>query len=209
MIRSDSGVAHRLSLSARVVSAGDSQVKAKRQGQKRLWRMQNPPCSQTRKARQKRAARAFIASREVVGATILRRVWSPDLIGQSDGSDSKTATARIAGRDAKRNIIRVLINQAPPSPDSSTTDTGAKGLVHLSWRKDGVYWPDRASDGSARNRDCALNPRRHRRRCHRRSDRPHHGVGGPDRPTAFGTCHWRRVALRASRARSPGRSISR
>src|ERR1700730_12916552 len=40
-IRSDSGVAHRLSLSARVVSAGDSQVKAKRQGEKRLWRLQN------------------------------------------------------------------------------------------------------------------------------------------------------------------------
>jgi hypothetical protein len=31
VIRSDSGVAHRLSLSARVLSAGDSQVKTKRQ----------------------------------------------------------------------------------------------------------------------------------------------------------------------------------
>src|SRR3982074_1164534 len=41
VVRSDSGVAHRLSLSARVVSAVDSQVKAKRQGQKRLWRLQN------------------------------------------------------------------------------------------------------------------------------------------------------------------------
>jgi hypothetical protein len=43
VIRSDAGVAHRLSLSARVVSAGDSQVKAKRQGEKRLWRLQNRP----------------------------------------------------------------------------------------------------------------------------------------------------------------------
>ena len=40
MVRSDSGVAHRLSLSARVVSAVDSQVKAKQQGEKRLWRLQ-------------------------------------------------------------------------------------------------------------------------------------------------------------------------
>jgi hypothetical protein len=41
VIRSDAGVAHRLSLSARVVSAADNQVKAKRQGEKRLWRLQN------------------------------------------------------------------------------------------------------------------------------------------------------------------------
>ncbi len=41
VIRSDSGVTHRLSLSARVVSAVDSQVKTKRQGKKRLWRLQN------------------------------------------------------------------------------------------------------------------------------------------------------------------------
>ena len=41
MIRSDSGVAHRLSLSARVVSTLDSQVKTKRQWQKRLWRRWN------------------------------------------------------------------------------------------------------------------------------------------------------------------------
>jgi len=41
VIRSDCGVAHRLSLSARVVSAVDSQVKAKRQGEKRLWRLRN------------------------------------------------------------------------------------------------------------------------------------------------------------------------
>ena len=41
VIRSDSGVTHRLSLSARVVSAVDSQVKTKRQGEKRLWRLQN------------------------------------------------------------------------------------------------------------------------------------------------------------------------
>jgi hypothetical protein len=41
VIRSDSGVAHRLSLSARVLSAVDSQVKAKRQRKKRLWRLQN------------------------------------------------------------------------------------------------------------------------------------------------------------------------
>ena len=39
VVRSDSGVAHRLSLSARVVSAVDSQVKAKRQGRKRLSRL--------------------------------------------------------------------------------------------------------------------------------------------------------------------------
>ena len=36
VIRSDAGVTHRLSLSARVVSAVDRQVKAKRQGEKRL-----------------------------------------------------------------------------------------------------------------------------------------------------------------------------
>jgi hypothetical protein len=41
VIRSDSGVAHRLSLSARVLSAADSQVKVKRQRKKRLWRLQN------------------------------------------------------------------------------------------------------------------------------------------------------------------------
>ena len=41
VIRSDSGVAHRLSLSARVLSAGDSQVKAKRRRKKRLCRLRN------------------------------------------------------------------------------------------------------------------------------------------------------------------------
>jgi hypothetical protein len=41
VIRSDSGVAHRLSLSARVLSAVVSQVKAKRQCKKRLCRLQN------------------------------------------------------------------------------------------------------------------------------------------------------------------------
>src|SRR5258708_7478770 len=41
VIRSDSGVAHRLSLSARVLSAVVSQVKAKRRCKKRLWRQQN------------------------------------------------------------------------------------------------------------------------------------------------------------------------
>jgi hypothetical protein len=41
VIRSDFGVAHRLSLSARVLSAVVSQVKAKRQCKKRLWRLHN------------------------------------------------------------------------------------------------------------------------------------------------------------------------
>jgi hypothetical protein len=41
VIRSDFGVAHRLSLSARVLSAVVSQVKAKRQCKKRLWRLRN------------------------------------------------------------------------------------------------------------------------------------------------------------------------
>jgi hypothetical protein len=41
VIRSDSGVAHRLSSSARVLSAADSQVKMKRQRKKRLCRLQN------------------------------------------------------------------------------------------------------------------------------------------------------------------------
>jgi hypothetical protein len=41
VIRSDSGVAHRLSLSARVLSAVGSQVKAKRQRKKPLWRLHN------------------------------------------------------------------------------------------------------------------------------------------------------------------------
>ncbi len=41
MIRSDAGVAHRLSLSARVLSAVDSQVKAKRQRKKCLWHLHN------------------------------------------------------------------------------------------------------------------------------------------------------------------------
>jgi len=53
VVRSDSGVAHRLSLSARVVSAGDSQVKAKRQGQKRLWRLQNRHSATSRKGHRK------------------------------------------------------------------------------------------------------------------------------------------------------------
>ena len=58
VVRSDSGVAHRLSLSARVVSAVDSQVKAKRQGQKRLWRLQNRHFMSTRKARRNNPQRA-------------------------------------------------------------------------------------------------------------------------------------------------------
>ena len=56
VIRSDSGVTHRLSLSARVVSAVDRQVKAKRQGEKRLWRLQNRHSAGTRKIRRSQAA---------------------------------------------------------------------------------------------------------------------------------------------------------
>jgi hypothetical protein len=41
VIRSDSGVTHRLSLSARVVSAVDRQVKAKRQDKKLLRYLRN------------------------------------------------------------------------------------------------------------------------------------------------------------------------
>ena len=41
VIRSDSGVAHRLSLSARVLSAQGGQVKAKPLRWKPLWRLQN------------------------------------------------------------------------------------------------------------------------------------------------------------------------
>ena len=52
--RSDSGVAHRLSLSARVVSALYGQVKAKRQGRKRLWRMRNPRFARGRGERRRR-----------------------------------------------------------------------------------------------------------------------------------------------------------
>jgi hypothetical protein len=48
VIRSDSGVAHRLSLSARVLSALDGQVKAKALRWKPLWRLQNRPLMSTR-----------------------------------------------------------------------------------------------------------------------------------------------------------------
>lgn len=72
VIRSDVGVAHRLSLSARVVSTVDSQVKAKRQGWKRLWRLQNRPPPATRKARSGQAAEG--------SATALSRFY-PDIIG--------------------------------------------------------------------------------------------------------------------------------
>jgi hypothetical protein len=41
VVRSDSGVAHRLSSSARVLSAGDAQVKAKWRRPKRFWRLRN------------------------------------------------------------------------------------------------------------------------------------------------------------------------
>ncbi len=58
MIRSDAGSAHRLSLSARVVSTVDSQVKAKRQGQKGLWRLQNRPLPVSANACQRQAAAA-------------------------------------------------------------------------------------------------------------------------------------------------------
>ena len=43
VIRSDSGVAHRLSLSARVLSAVDSQVKAKRRRQKHFCQLPKSP----------------------------------------------------------------------------------------------------------------------------------------------------------------------
>ena len=73
VIRSDAGVAHRLSLSARVVSTVDSQVKVKRQGWKRLWRLQNRPPPATRKARPRQASEG--------PATALSRFY-PDIIGR-------------------------------------------------------------------------------------------------------------------------------
>jgi hypothetical protein len=72
VIRSDAGVAHRLSLSARVVSTVDSQVKAKQQGWKRLWCLQNRPLPATRKAHPRQAAER--------SATALFRFY-PDIIG--------------------------------------------------------------------------------------------------------------------------------
>jgi hypothetical protein len=48
VIRSDVGVTHRLSLSARVVSAVDRQVKAKQRDEKRLWHRRNLSNRRTR-----------------------------------------------------------------------------------------------------------------------------------------------------------------
>src|SRR5260370_26840509 len=72
VVRSDAGVAHRLSLSARVVSTVDSQVKAKQQGWKRLWCLQNRPLPATRKAHPRQAAEG--------SATASLRFY-PDIIG--------------------------------------------------------------------------------------------------------------------------------
>ena len=51
VIRSDVSEAHRLSLSARVLSAEDGQVKAKRQAEKRFCRLRNQSSANPRPAR--------------------------------------------------------------------------------------------------------------------------------------------------------------
>jgi hypothetical protein len=61
VIRSDSGVAHRLSSSARVLSAADSQVKTKRYVKKRLWRLRNRRCAPIGAANRKWTSRELAA----------------------------------------------------------------------------------------------------------------------------------------------------
>src|SRR5882724_9683624 len=65
VVRSDSGSTHRLSLSARVLSAADSQVKAKRQrktAEEALLAPAESAARRTRKAGQKQAAAGWIAA---------------------------------------------------------------------------------------------------------------------------------------------------
>jgi hypothetical protein len=66
VIRSDSGVAHRLSLSARVLSAADSQVKAKRQGWKRLWGLKNRARPEACRARHQHVRAGFESHRFLI-----------------------------------------------------------------------------------------------------------------------------------------------
>ena len=91
VIRSDSGVAHRLSLSARVLSAAGSQVKAKRQSKKRLRHLQNQPSQRTRKACQKRGSDWPYRIEKVIVKTVRRQDHNPDLTGRRFESEPKPA----------------------------------------------------------------------------------------------------------------------
>jgi hypothetical protein len=62
VIRSDASEAHRLSLSARVLSVENGQVKAKRRWKKRFPRLQNQTFAGTRQAHLKPAAADQIAA---------------------------------------------------------------------------------------------------------------------------------------------------
>jgi hypothetical protein len=104
VIRSDAGVAHRLSLSARVVSTVDSQVKVKRQGWKRLWRLQNRPLPATRKAPPGQAAEG--------SATALFRFY-PDII-------------RVA---APHPIPRSTRQTTPADPEDATGSTRGRNFA--------------------------------------------------------------------------------
>ena len=80
MIRSDSGVAHRLSSSARVLSAVVGQVKAKRQRKKRLWHMHNWRAREFQPALESRLSRQMAANlraaRTTPGLPRLQRDWN-------------------------------------------------------------------------------------------------------------------------------------
>jgi hypothetical protein len=123
VIRSDSGVAHRLSLSARVLSAVVSQVKAKRECKKRLWRLRNRHAHefQSRSDRAPGALSVSIESKR--GSRFL--IWRVFLMrtGSHPGSGPGQAFAcRRAGARKAMNPARLAHCPLPPAFEQPAQD---------------------------------------------------------------------------------------
>jgi len=104
VIRSDSGVAHRLSSSARVLSAAGSQVKAKRQRKKRLWHMHNWRAREIQPTLESRLGEADGGE-----SLYARTTHSPSC---SVATGAKSGQTRL-----NANITRVIYDYQAPCPE--------------------------------------------------------------------------------------------
>ena len=195
MIRSDSGVTHRLSLSARVLSTMSRQVKAKTHSGR-----------STSDIEENQARETYMA------AEYRRR--NPCSRGQipcaQDGLRMRSAVS-VSSQESERGTkikryYNTLVSFRLGPPSSRRPPKADFGPWNRSIPSPFRVWLPFPPGAEI----FALNPRHHRRRhCRRQPDRPPGAACGPGRPTTFDRCRWRRAASHANRARSPCRLRSR
>jgi hypothetical protein len=187
VIRSDVGEAHRLSLSARVLSAVARQVKRNNNRRSASAACGISPPRTPGPLRPKPSSASQIPAKppfypgNIWGEHLLRLYIFKDKAGGYRTSLSPPRSDAAVGRGG--GVVE---------PRSSESMERRLARVESSAQR------------------FALTPRRHHHHHRRRQpDRPPHAACGFDRPRVFDTCHWPRAAWYANHVRSPCRLKSR